>query len=173
MRTATIYNYTITEQGKVYNTKTGKEIKIRHHRNRLEIQITTPEGRKYYPLARLIYYAFNPKFDITDQNQCITFKDNNKLNCHIDNLANEFRGNLIQGDGHKSINRITTEQAEQIKHDYLETINNRPVNQFDRLKPYNSYRELAKKYNVTYPLIKQIIEGKTRDKSKYKLKKGV
>ena len=37
-------------------------------------------------------------------------------------------------------------------------------------KAENNYRSLAKKYNVTYTLIKQIIEGVTRNKSNYKLK---
>lgn len=66
---------------------------------------------------------------------------------------------------------ITDQQAEQIKKEYLETIHNRPTNQHDKEKPYNSYRKLAKKYGVTHALIKQIIEGKTRNKANYKLKK--
>lgn len=142
MRTANFHEYTITEKGK-----------------------------KTYPLARAIYKTFNPDFDITDQNQCISFKDNNKLNIHIDNLIYIFRGDLIQGDGHHNGTSITEQQAEQIKKEYLETIHNRPINQYDQEKPYNSYRKLAKKYGVTYTLIKQIIEGKTRNKANYKLKK--
>ena len=170
MRTAQFYNYTITEHGEVYN-KQGKIIKARLHNERYEIRFSTPNGNKIYPLARAIYKAFNPDFDITDTNECITFKDNNKLNIHVDNLICMFRGDLIQGDGHRNRTTLTEQTAEQIRNEYAETINNRPVNQHDGKASYNSYRTLAKKYNVTYSLIKQVIEGKTRNKDNYILRK--
>ncbi len=168
MRTASFHIYIITEYGQVYNEH-GKLRKPIIKRGRLEMRFNTPDGKKVYPLARAIYKAFNPSFDISDINQCISFKDSNKLNVHIDNLYCVFRGDLIQGDGHRARIKINQEQAEQIKIDYQNTLSNRPINQYDKKQVYNSYRELAKKYNVTYPLIKQIIEGKTRNKNNYKL----
>jgi hypothetical protein len=170
LRTANFYEYTITEHGQVYG-RTGKLRKPVLKNGRYEMRFITDTGNKVYLLARAIYAAFNPNFNITDQDQCITFKDNNKLNIHIDNLICKFRGDLIQGDGHRNRTSITDQQAEQIKKEYAETISNRPINQYDATEVYNSYRTLAKKYNVTFPLIKQIIEGKTRNKENYKLKK--
>ena len=142
MRIVNFHEYTITENGQVFG-KTGRLRKPVLKNGRYEMRFNTPEGKKVYPLARAIYAAFNPDFDITDKNQCITFKDNNKLNVHLDNLICVFRGDLIQGDGHHNRTAITDQQAEQIKKEYLETINNRPINQHDKEKPYNSYRKLA------------------------------
>lgn len=170
MRVANFHEYAITETGQVYR-RTGRPRKPILKNGRYEMRFNTPEGKKTYPLARAIYSAFNPDFDITDKNQCITFKDNNKLNVYLDNLICVFRGDLIQGDGHRNRTVITEQQADQIRKEYADTINNRPVNQHNQEKPYNSYRKLAKKYGVTYALIKQIIEGKTRNKENYKLKK--
>lgn len=170
MRTAEFYSYTITENGDVYGLY-GNLRKPILKNGRLEMRFNLPEGHKVYPLARAVYKAFHEEFDIQDKNQCITFKDNDKMNVHIDNLVCAFRGDLIQGDGHRNRVKIREEIAEQIRKDYAETLNNRPINQFDKIKPYNSYRSLAKKYGVTYPLIKQVIEGKTRNQENYKLKK--
>ena len=169
-QTAQFYDYTITSCGQVYG-KNGTLRKPIVKNCRLEMRFCLPQGKKTYPLARVIYKAFNPDFNIEDINQCITMKDGNKLNVCLNNLVCIFRGDLIQGDKHKSIAKLSESIAEQIKKDYAETLNNRPVNQYDNDKMYNSYRTLAKKYGVTYALIKQVIEGKTRDKSKYKLQK--
>lgn len=170
MKEAKFYEYTITECGQVY-TRTGKLRRPILKDGRYDMRFNTPMGKKTYSLARAVYASFNPDFDITDTNQCVTFKDNNKLNVHIDNLVCKFRGDLIQGDGHRNRIKITEREAEQIKKEYAATANNRPVNQHDKNNNYNSYRKLAKKYGVTYTLVKQIVEGETRNKDRYKLKK--
>lgn len=171
MKKVDFYDYIITENGDVYS-KNGKLRKPVLKQDRYMMGFSLPNGRRTYPLARIIYKAFNDDFDISDKNQCITFKDNNKLNIHLDNLICVFRGDLIQGDGHRNITKISGEIAEQIKKEYAETLNNRPVNQYTRSGQYNSYRSLAKKYGVASTLIKQIVEGKTRNKANYKLSKN-
>ena len=171
IKTAKFHEYTITEKGQVFG-RTGSLRKPILKNGRYDMRFNTPNGKITYPLARVVYAAFNLDFDITDKNQCITFKDNNKLNIHLDNLICKFRGDLIQGEGHRNRIAITDQQVEQIRKEYQKTIDNRPINQHDKKEIYNSYRSLAKKYNVTYGLIKQIIDGKTRNKSEYKLKKS-
>lgn len=168
MRTVEYNGYVITEKGQVYGLN-GTLRKPLLKNGRYEMRFTTPTGPKTYPLARIVYAVFHDEFDITDVNQCITFKDNDKMNVSLDNLVCAYRGDLIQGDGHRNRIALTSEMAEQIRKDYKETRGNRPVNQYDSVKPYNSYRTLAKKYKVTFALIKQIIEGNTRNKAKYKL----
>lgn len=169
-QTAVFYDYLIISSGNVYG-KNGILRKPVLKNGRYEMRFNLPQGKKVYPLARAIYKAFHDDFNIEDKNQCITFKDNDKLNVSLNNLICVFRGDLIQGDGHRNRIKLSEAIAEQIKLEYAETLNNRPINQYDNDKIYNSYRTLAKKYNVTYPLIKQVIEGSTRDKSKYKLHK--
>ena len=105
-----------------------------------------------------------------DKDQCVSYKDGDKLNVSIDNLFCTYRGNLIQGDKHKFQAKLSEEDVIDIKRRYSETIDNRPVNQHDNDKPYNSYRSLAEEYGVTYPLIRQIIEGSAWDSEKYILK---
>jgi len=162
------YNgYSITANGEVYGLN-GKLRKPVLKQGRYEMRFS---GGKTYPVARIVYAVFHEDFDLNDTNQCITFIDNNKLNVKLDNLMCVYRGDLIQGDGHRNRAKLSEETAKQIKEDYAKTLANRPVNQYDRHGEYNSYRSLAREYGVTPSLIKQVIEGNTRNKINYKLHK--
>ena len=165
-------DYCIFENGDIYNSR-GK--KLTHHikKGRKEIKLTVEEGkRRTFVSARLIYCAFNEiDIDTFDKNQCVSFKNGNKLDISLDNLHCVFRGDLIQGQKHKSVTKLTDEQVEEIRRKYEETKGNKPCNQYDKTKPYNSYRSLAKEYNVEYSLIRHIIKGCIRNEDVYKLKR--
>jgi hypothetical protein len=163
LRKANFYTYTIYEDGTIINQH-GREIKKRLHNGRYEVKLKVGDKRKNYVVPRLIYYVFNP-FDITDKNLCISFKDNNKQNIHLDNLYLTHRKNLIQGEKHKSIATLTNEQAEQIRKEYKGKAGNNQYN-----KNSLSLNDLAKKYNTTKANIKMIIHGSSRNEKDYKLK---
>lgn len=166
------YDYCVYENGDIYNSR-GKKITHAIKDGRKEIRLTiAPSKRKTYISARLIYCLFND-IDIEqfDKDSCISFLDGDKQNISLDNLYCVYRGDLIQGQKHKMINKLTDEQAEEIIRKYNETKGNKPINQFDKIKPYNSYRSLAEEYGVTYALIRQIVKGTARNKDEYKLKR--
>lgn len=168
------YGYKIHSDGKIEN-KHGRFLIPRIREKRSDIRLVVEGKRKNFTTARLVYCVFN-NIDIfqLDKDQCITFKDGDKSNVSLDNLEMVYRGNLIQGDKHRSIAKLSKEEVEDIKRKYEATKHNRPVNQHDiGDKTYNSYRSLAKEYGVTYPLIRQIITGETRDKEAYKLKNKI
>lgn len=165
-------DYTVMENGDIYNAK-GKKLTHTIKNGRKEIKLSFNGKRKAFISPRLVYCLFNDiDIETFDKNQCVTFKDGDKLNIHIDNLQIKFRGDLIQGDNHKAINKLNEKQVQEIKEKYFSTIQNKPINQHDKTKPYNSYRSLAREYGVKYSAIKQIVEGSCRNERNYKLKKG-
>ena len=152
------YGYTIYENGDIVN-KYGKQMSPRNNKGRLEIKLTINGVRKNFSVGRLVYCVFNNIDPFTfDKDQCVTFKDGDKLNVNLDNLECKYRGDLIQGEKH-NISKLTDKEIEEIRKKYFSTKNNRPINQYDVKGEYHSYRSLAKDYDVTYPTIKQIIEG--------------
>lgn len=169
------YKYLVNCDGEVYSclrpraTKMTPTIKKGRLYIRLSDTITT--GKTYFSLARVVYSAFNEDFDITDRDMCITFKNGDKLDVRIDNLECVFRGDLIQGEGHKAVAKLTTKEVNDIKMLYFSTRHNRPVNQHDNVLPYNSYRMLGKRYGVPSSLIRDIVKGKIWNKDNYKLRK--
>ena len=166
------YDYCIYENGDVYNSR-GKQLTHNIKEGRKEIRLTiAPSKRKNYISARLVYCLFND-FDIEefDKDNCISFKDGDKLNISLDNLYCVYRGDLIQGQKHKVRCKLTDKQVEEIREKYNATKDNKPINQYNNSKQYNSYRSLAKEYGVTYPLIRHIIKGTTRNEELYKLKR--
>ena len=166
------YGYQIYTDGTIIS-QNNRILKHTIKNGRKEIRLTVNGVRKSFISARLIYCVFNDIDIFTlDKNECISFKDNNKLNISLDNLVRVFRGDLIQGVKHKNISKLTQEQIEEIKEKYENTIKNRPINQHDRNEIYNSYRTLATEYGVTFSLIKQIIEGKIHNEKNYKLIKN-
>lgn len=165
-------DYTIMENGDIYNAKGRLMTHSVKEDGRKEIRLTVNGKRKNFISARLIYCLFNDiDINTLDKNLCVTFIDNNKSNIHKDNLKLVFRGDLIQGDKHKAICKLNEQQAQEIRDKYYSTIQNRPINQYDNNKPYYSYRSLAKEYGVKYTTIKQIVEGNCRNERNYKLKK--
>ena len=111
-----------------------------------------------------MYHAFHP-FDIDDKNLCVSYKDDNSLNIHLDNLYLTHRKDLIQGDKHVTRAKITDEQAEEIRTLYKGKTGN---NQFD--KTGQSLQDLANMYGVSRSNIAMIIKKRSRNEDSYKLK---
>lgn len=167
------YDYGICDNGDIIG-KRGNILKQREKEGRKEVKLSIEGKQKTFISARLIYCVFNNiDIETLDKDVCISFKDGDKLNVSLDNLYCVSRANLIQGQKHKSIAKLTDKQVEEIKQKYYSTLNNKPINQHDKKGGYNSYRKLAKEYNVTYPQIRHIIKGEARNEDKYKIKEGV
>lgn len=163
MDSRNFHGYTIYEDGTIIGLY-GRPIKPSLHNNRYEIKLKVDGKRKNYVLSRLIYYVFKP-FDIEDKNLCVTYKDGDSKNIHIDNLQLAHRKDLIQGSKHKAISKLTDEQVEEIKQAYK---GKSGANQHNKTSP--SLYDLAKKYGVTKGNIMQIVKGISRNEEEYKLK---
>lgn len=163
MKSVDFHGYTIYEDGTVIGLY-GKEIKQHINGGRYQIRLNIEGKRRSFITSRLIYYVFNP-FDIDDVNLCVTYKDDNPLNHHLDNLELIHRKDLIQGDGHRSRTVITEEQAEEIRSLYQGKTGS---NQHD--KEGYSLNDLAKKYNTSKSNIAAIVKGRSRNEDGYILK---
>lgn len=163
MRKEDFHGYTIYEDGTIIGLY-GKEVKKRINNGRYEVRLNVEGKRKNYIVSRLVYYVFNP-FNIDDHNLCISYKDNDKLNIHLDNLFLAHRKDLIQGDKHKALVKLTDKQVNEIKQLYK---GKSGVNQLD--KKGLSLQDLANMYGVTKGNIKMILKGQSRNENDYKLK---
>lgn len=163
MRTADFHGYTIYEDGTIIGLY-GKEVKKRINNGRYEVRLNIEGKRKNYIVSRLVYYVFN-EFDINDQNLCVSYKDNDKLNIDLSNLYLTHRKDLIQGDKHRSIARVTDEQAEEIRQLWKGKTGN---NQYD--KEGYSLQDIANMYGITKANVNWIIKGWSRNEEDYKLK---
>jgi hypothetical protein len=158
------YGYTIYEDGRIFNEK-GKEIKKRIHNGKYEVRLIVNGTRRNFIFARLYYYLFIDSFEMDNKDLCISPKDGNHLNVDKNNLILIHRKDLIQGDKHKAIAKLTDKQIDEIKLLYTGWVG---YNQHN--KQGYSYNDLAKIYAVTKGEIAQIIQGRTRNQDKYKLK---
>jgi hypothetical protein len=158
-------DYKIYSDGTIIN-KYGKTMSKRARDGRYEVRLHVDGKRRNFILSRLMYWLFVDKFDINNKNLCVAVKDGNFLNVDPDNLYLTERKNLIQGEGHKRIVKITDEQTEEIRAAYKG--NKIHSNQYT--KTGVSLEELADKYNVTKKNIHHIIIGTARNKDEYKLK---
>jgi len=163
MKHVDFHGYTIYEDGTIIGLY-GKEVKQRIRDNRSEVRLYIDNKRKNYTTSRLVYHAFYP-FDIDDKNLCVSYKDDNGLNIHLDNLYLAHRKDLIQGDKHVARAKITDEQAEEIRTLYKGKTGN---NQFD--KTGQSLQDLANMYGVSRSNIAMIIKKRSRNEDSYKLK---
>lgn len=164
MREKTFYDYTVYEDGTVLS-KRGKPIYQRERDGRIEMQLTTNEGRKTFILSRFLYWLFIEQFDYNDKNLCVSFKDGNKSNIKLNNLYLTHRKNLIQGDGNRNRTKITEQQANAVRELYVGKVG---ANQHD--KNGLSYKDIADILGVTKAEVAQIIKGRTRNKENYKFK---
>lgn len=163
MKSVKFQGYTIYEDGTIIGLY-GKEIKQRLRDGRYEVAISIEGKRKNFTTSRLVYYAFHP-FDITDKNLCVSYKDENTENIHLDNLYLSHRKDLIQGDKHVKKSLITDEQAEEIRSLWSGKVGS---NQHDKVG--HSLNDLAKMYGVSKGNISMIIKGRSRNEEDYKLK---
>ena len=159
------HGYLIYENGTVIGLQ-GRPIKVRNHEGRLEVKLHIDNKRKIYILPRLMYYLFHG-FDIDDKNLCVIHKDDNKLNTHIQNLELVERKEIIQGEGHRKRAKLTDEQIQEIKEQYVRS--SPGANQYNG-KAGMSLNDLALKYGVSKSNIYHIIKGLSRNEDDYKLK---
>lgn len=164
------HGYTIYADGTILGLY-GKEVKKRINAGRYEVRLNVDKERKNFIVARLIYHVFhtaadgNQAFDIHDRNQCITHKDGDKLNIHLDNLVMQLRKDLIQGESHSAIAKLTDQQAQEIRSQYKGKAGS---NQLNKKSP--SMKDLADSYGVSKSNIAAIIRGESRTSADYKLK---
>lgn len=165
MNSVIFYDYEVYENGTIINLKTGNEMTpVIKDNKRKEIRLTLDGVRKHFIVARLVYWVFNPDFDITNKNLCVVVNDD-KVNFTLSDLKVVNRKDLIQGEKHKNIAKLTDSQADEIRAMYAGKM---CVNQYD--KAGISYSDLASKYGVTKANIAQIIRGEARSKKNYILK---
>lgn len=157
------HGYTIFEDGTILGLH-GRKLKQRKHNERYEIKLTVEGKRVNYLVSRLVYYAFNP-FDISDKNLCVSYKDDDKLNVHLENLYLANRKDLVQADKHDKIAKLTDEQVLEIRSLYQGKVG---VNQHDKNGP--SLNDIAKMYGVSKSNIAWIVKGRSRKQANYKLK---
>jgi hypothetical protein len=164
MQVKQYYDYDIYSDGTIL--RNNKPLTLREHNNRYEVKLSIEGKKKYIILSRLLYWLFIEQFDYDNKNLCVSYKDGNGLNIDINNLYLTERKNLIQGEGHKHIIKITDEQIEEIKQAYK----GNKINSNQYTKEGISLNDLAKKYGVTKKEIHHIIKGTARNPENYKLK---
>ena len=163
MESLMLDKYEIFENGIIINTSTGKEISQRIKDKHKEVRLTLNGIRKNFITSRLVYWLFNDNFDIDNKDLCIVAED--LINFTLSDLKVVNRKDLIQGEKHKNVYKLTNEQVAEIKSLY---IGKTGVNQ--HTKTGMSYSDIAKKYGVTRGLIASIIRGEIRNENSYKLK---
>lgn len=157
------HGYTILEDGTIYN-RFGNKVSVRVHDGRYEVRLVIDGKRKNFIVARLVSHLFNGT-DINNKNICVIPKDGNKLNIHYSNLIEKERKNLIQGENHKKVTKLTDKDVQMIRELYNGKSGS---NQLDK-KGY-SLNDLANMFNVSKGNIALIVRGKSRNKQEYKLK---
>lgn len=157
------HGYKVSNYGNIISLQ-GRPLSIRNNNGRYETRLNINGKRQNFIVARLVYYLFKG-FDIENKNMCIINKDDNTLNVRIDNLMAIERKNLIQGEHHVKVSKLTNEQIEEIRELYKGTSG---TNQYDKVG--YSYNDLAKIYGVTKGNIASIIKNRSRYSQEYKLK---
>lgn len=157
-------NYLVSEDGKVYNKKTGRYLKQTNigWGGYYRVQLGTKNGSPKL-VHRLVAEIYLPNPENKPE---VNHIDGNKLNNHVSNLEwvtakenakhaaslglkNCFKsGNTFSKKGsenHRSV--LTLEQVEEIKQKY---------------KPFiYTYKDLTKEYNVSYSTISRILNNRT------------
>ncbi len=150
--------YMITESGEVYSCRRKKFLKQRFdHYGYKVVNLRTKTYDKTVKVHRLVAEAFisNP-----DNKETVNHIDGNKENNSIDNLEwctqkenvihacktglRSSKGNYVKGNA-----KLNLEIVKQIRSEYKKNVRG------------CGYRELAKKYGVSVPTIKDIIKNRT------------
>lgn len=166
METREFHQYTINENGDIFNTVTKRPIKKTLHKGIYEVRLVINGKKRVFSFHRLYYFLFVKEFDIDNKNLCVSIKDGNINNIAKNNLILKNKRDIVQGENTK-VSKLTDKQVEEIRNLYKgQTCRN----QFDKCGSDISYKDLAEKYKVSKASIGRIIRGETRDRSKYKLK---
>ena len=163
LKSVRLDKYEVFEHGIIINTLNGKEMAQRIKDKPKEVRLTLNGIRKNFITSRLVYWLFNDNFDIDNKDLCVVAED--LINFTLSDLKVVNRKDLIQGEKHKNVYKLTNEQVAEIKSLY---IGKTGVNQ--HTKTGMSYSDIAKKYGVTRGLIASIVRGEIRNENSYKLK---
>lgn len=147
MRYKEFYGYKFYEDGTVIN-KHGKEIKKSIINGVYYISLNINKKRKTFIFSRLLYHLFYP-FDIENKNLCVSFKDRNPYNIHLNNLYLTDKKEVIKR------RKLTDKQIKEIRLLYK---GKSGKNQYCK-KGY-SLNDLAKMYGVSKSTIQQIVNKK-------------
>lgn len=164
MESVNLWGYTIFADGSIIGLR-GKELA---YSKQIKIQWGHKKITKRVSYARFVYYAFHFKnFNFNDKTIVIKHINNNEKDCSIDNLVAIKRKFINQGQ-YNGLAKLTDKQAEEIKKVYNQYKEKGMKDNDPTTKV--SYRKLAKKYGVSHTLIKDIIDGKHRNKLNYIMK---
>lgn len=164
MRKVELWGYTIYEDGRIIGLH-GKEI---NYNRQIKVQWGNKKKAKMVYYARFVYYAFNYKnFNFNDKTIVVQHINGDNKDCHINNLVAVKRKFISQGQNN-GLAKLTDAEVEEIKLLYRQ-------GKEDNLKDNDpttkvSYRKLAEQYGVSHTLIKDIINGKHRNKDNYIMK---
>ena len=75
--------YAVSDDGRVFNIRSGRELKQKDNKGYFEVTLSSRSGRKSYRVHRLVYQAF---VRVLDNNLVIDHIDGNRKNNHQDNL---------------------------------------------------------------------------------------
>lgn len=164
MKSVELWGYTIYEDGTIIGLN-GKKIK---NNRQIKVIWGNQKKSKFVYYARFVYYAFNYKnFNFNDNTIVVRHINGDEKDCHITNLVAIKRKFINQGQ-YNGLAKLSDKQAEEIKNIYI-TYKENGLKENDPRKKV-SYRKLAEKYGVSHTLIKDIIDGKHRNKANYIMK---
>lgn len=87
--------YEITSSGFIYDLQTSLPVKIYQKNNSLCVRLYSFGYRRTFTLSKLILQTFHDDYD--DKIHKINFKDNNRLNCSLDNLILNNTSYVVPG----------------------------------------------------------------------------
>lgn len=160
MKTYQNTKYKITEDGNVYNSKTGKYLILtikKEKRSKFErayVGLYINKKQRFFTVARLVAELYIPNPNNYPQ---VNHIDGNPLNNHYSNLEWVTQSqNIIHAieTNLKPMKGINNTSAKLTKDLVDKAINDYNTSQY-------SLRELAIKYNVSYTAIRYAIKGKT------------
>ena len=145
------YNYEIDKKGDIYNN--DKLLKQYKKNGNLKIKVGTKW--KNVKASKFIYCAFNQDIDLFDKNYYVIKKNKNK-GYEINNLLLKSKTDYMQGENNGN-SKLTDIEVLEIRLKYQ--------------SGEYTYKKLAKLYNVSIPLICNIINKKARNENNYIWKK--
>lgn len=150
-------NFLIDENGNIYNVKTGHTYKKSIGQSGYYI-ITLPMGKRGKVKSIRLHKALAETFIPNPHNYPIVLhKDENKLNCSLDNLEwgsyekntnDHWRSEISKGNPYVNNRKLTKREVDTIR----------------KLKSEHSYRELANMYKVSKITIMNVVKNKSYNK---------
>lgn len=130
-------NYTASEDGMTITDKKGKKRKYYIRYGKYQTGINIFGKYQIFPVARLVYWYFNPKWDIRNKFQIVGFIDNNSLNVNKDNL-------YLKSWAEAHPTKLSLKKEKRLRKEHV-------INKI-------SISKLAKKYKISETLVKKILK---------------